>query len=122
MLEDKEGNIELVDDAPRFKGAEGDSRNGDVLNPKDGRKYITYGDPRIVKTAQDFAIELMKVWNAGDKHGIQFSFPKCDLHISKETLENPDERAVFEEGCRLADPVCVRCSYRDAGCFTAGSE
>ena len=102
MLEDKEGNIELVDDAPRFKGAEGDSRNGDVLNPKDGRKYITYGDPRIVKTAQDFAIELMKVWNAGDKHGIQFSFPKCDLHISKETLENPDERAVFEEGCRLA--------------------
>ena len=102
MLEDKDGNIELADDAPRFKGVDGDSRNGDVLNPNDGRRYITYGDPRLVKTSQEFAIELMKVWEDGDKYGIQFSFPKCDLHVGKDTLENPDERAVFEEGCRLA--------------------
>jgi ribonucleoside-triphosphate reductase len=102
MLEDAEGNIELVAEAPRFRGVDGDSRNGDVLNPPDGRRFITYGDPRMVKTAQEFAIELMKVWNAGDKYGIQFAFPKCDLHVGRETLENPDERKVFEEGCRLA--------------------
>ncbi|HAT72553.1 MAG TPA: hypothetical protein DCS63_07035 [Elusimicrobia bacterium] len=102
MLEDKAGNVELVDEAPRYKGAEGDSRNGDVVHPEGGRKFITYGDPRMVKTAQEFAIELMKVWEDGDKYGIQFAFPKCDLHVSKEALENPDEREVFDYGCRLA--------------------
>jgi ribonucleoside-triphosphate reductase len=102
MLEDAQGNIELVDEAPRYKGVEGDSRNGDVVNPGDGRKYITYGDPRMVKTSQEFAIELMKVWEDGDKYGIQFAFPKCDLHVSREALENPDEREVYDYGCRLA--------------------
>ncbi len=102
MLEDKDGRVELADEAPRFKGVEGDSRNGDVVQPSDGRTFITYGDPRMVKTAQEFAIELMKVWGDGDKYGIQFAFPKCDLHVSREALENPDEREVYEYGCRLA--------------------
>ena len=102
MLEDGHGNIELVDEAPRFKGVEGDSRNGDVVHPADGRKFITYGDPRLVKTSQEFAIELMKVWEDGDKYGIQFAFPKCDLHVSKDALENADEREVYDYGCRLA--------------------
>jgi ribonucleoside-triphosphate reductase len=102
ILEDAAGNVELVDDAPRFKGVEGDSRNGDVVHPTDGRKFVTYGDPRMVKTSQEFAIELMKVWEDGDKYGIQFAFPKCDLHVSKEALENPDEREVYDYGCKLA--------------------
>jgi ribonucleoside-triphosphate reductase len=102
MLEDAQGNIELVDEAPRYKGMEGDSRNGDVVHPSDGRRFITYGDPRLVKTSQEFAIELMKVWEDGDKYGIQFAFPKCDLHVSREALENPDEREVYDYGCRLA--------------------
>jgi ribonucleoside-triphosphate reductase len=102
LLEDAQGNIELVDEAPRFKGVEGDSRNGDVVHPADGRKFVTYGDPRMVKTSQEFAIELMKVWEDGDKYGIQFAFPKCDLHVSKEALENPDEREVYDYGCKLA--------------------
>ncbi len=102
LLEDANGRVELVDEAPRFKGVEGDSRNGDVLHPEDGRKYITYGDPRLVKTAQEFAIELMKVWEEGDKYGVQFAFPKCDLHVSREALEDPDEREVYDYGCRLA--------------------
>ncbi len=102
MLEDASGNIELVDEAPRFKGVEGDSRNGDVVHPGDGRKYVTYGDPRLVKTAQEFAIELMKVWEDGDKYGLQFAFPKCDLHVSNEALTDPGEREVYDYGCRLA--------------------
>jgi ribonucleoside-triphosphate reductase len=102
MIEDAQGNVELVAEAPRFKGVEGDSRNGDVVHPADGRKYITYGDQRMVKTSQEFAIELMKVWEDGDKYGIQFAFPKCDLHVSREALENPDEREVYDYGCRLA--------------------
>ncbi|MDQ7772645.1 MAG: anaerobic ribonucleoside-triphosphate reductase [Elusimicrobiales bacterium] len=102
MLEDANGRVELVDDAPRFKGAEGDSRNGDVVHPADGRKFITYGDPRMVKTSQEFAIELMKVWEDGDKYGIQFAFPKCDLHVNNEALTDPGEREVYDYGCRLA--------------------
>jgi len=102
MIEDSEGNIEMVDDAPRFMGKEGDSRNADVLQPTDGRKYVTYGDKRMVETAQDFAIELMKVWEAGDKYGVQFAFPKCDVHIGNSTLEDPAEREVFKQGCKLA--------------------
>ncbi len=102
MLEDASGNIELVDEAPRFKGVAGDSRNGDVVHPNDGRKFVTYGDPRMAKTAQEFAIELMKVWEDGDKYGIQFAFPKCDLHVGKDALENPDEREVYDYGCKLA--------------------
>ncbi|OGS07760.1 MAG: hypothetical protein A2270_04985 [Elusimicrobia bacterium RIFOXYA12_FULL_51_18] len=102
MIEDKNGRIEMAVSAPRFKGVEGDPRNGDVVHPEDGRKYITYGDPRMVSTAQEFAIELMKVWEDGDKYGVQFAFPKCDLHVSKEALENPDEREVYEYGCKLA--------------------
>jgi ribonucleoside-triphosphate reductase len=102
MLEDEAGRVELVDEAPRFKGVEGDSRNGDVVHPEDGRKYITYGDPRMVKTSQEFAVELMKVWEEGDKYGVQFAFPKCDLHVNRAALEDPDEREVYDYGCRLA--------------------
>ncbi|MDP2865987.1 MAG: anaerobic ribonucleoside-triphosphate reductase [Elusimicrobiota bacterium] len=102
MIEDAKGNIEMVDEAPRFVGVDGDSRNGDVVHPVDGRRFVTYGDARMVKTSQEFAIELMKVWEDGDKHGVQFAFPKCDLHVSKEALENPDEREVYDYGCKLA--------------------
>ncbi|MEK7721285.1 MAG: anaerobic ribonucleoside-triphosphate reductase, partial [Elusimicrobiota bacterium] len=102
MLEDANGSIELVEEAPRFVGVEGDSRNGDAVHPKDGRRFITYGDSRMVKTSQEFAIELMKVWEDGDKYGIQFAFPKCDLHVSREALENPDEREIYDYGCKLA--------------------
>ncbi len=102
MLEDAQGGIELVDEAPRYKGVEGDSRNGDVVHPDDGRRYITYGDPRLVRTAQEFAIELMRVWEDGDKYGLQFAFPKCDLHVSNEALTDPGEREVYDYGCRLA--------------------
>lgn len=109
LREDKNGWIEFDDDAPRFKGKDGDSRNGDAApievpegSPDMGWKYITYGDPRMVKMAQQFALDLIDVWKAGDKHGVQFSFPKCDLHISKDTLSNPEELKIFKAGCDLA--------------------
>jgi len=102
LLERGDGSIEFRDEAPRFRGAEGDSRNGDAVDPGDGSRYITYGDPRMEQTARDFAIELMKVWEAGDKYGIQFAFPKCDLHVSRSAFENKEDRMVFEAGCRLA--------------------
>jgi len=102
MIEDADGRVEPADEAPRFKGVEGDSRTGDVVHPADGRKYVVYGDPRMVKAAQEFAIELMKVWEDGDKYGVQFAFPKCDLHVGKDALEDPGEREVFSYGCRLA--------------------
>ncbi|MBU2522903.1 MAG: hypothetical protein KKE23_01275 [Nanoarchaeota archaeon] len=102
LIEDAKGNIKLTKEDPRYTGVEGDPRNGDIIHPTDRSKYITYGDPRMVKTSQEFAIELMKVWADGDKYGKQFAFPKCDLHIGDSTLENLEEREVFKEGCRLA--------------------
>lgn len=102
VIEDKEGNVELVDEVERFQGKKGASRNGDVIQPKDGRKVLTYGDPRMVKTAQKFAIKMMEVWHEGDLYGRQFAFPKCDLHVGETTFTNPDELEVFKVGCDLA--------------------
>jgi ribonucleoside-triphosphate reductase len=100
MIEDSEGNIEFVDNVERFEG-EG-SRKGDAVQPEDGKRVITYGDPRMVETSQKFAVELMKVWEEGDKNGVQFAFPKCDVHVDKNTFNNPDEYQVFKEACKLA--------------------
>lgn len=109
MTEDRNGWIEFSDEAARWQGKEGDPRNGDaapIAVPEggidSGWKYITYGDPRMEAMARKFALELIKVWEKGDKHGIQFAFPKCDLHVSEKSLTDPEERKVFEAGCRLA--------------------
>ncbi|MHC5033519.1 MAG: anaerobic ribonucleoside-triphosphate reductase [Planctomycetota bacterium] len=63
----------------------------------DGR---TYGD--YEKTAQRFCKAMLDVWKAGDQYGNLFAFPKCDLHISDETLTDPAQRAILEYACEIA--------------------
>ena len=60
----------------------------------------TYGD--YEKTAQRFAKAMLDVWREGDKNGKPFSFPKCDFHISEETLTDPEQRKLLEYACQVA--------------------
>jgi len=67
-----------------------------------GGKYTgkTYGD--YEETAQRFAKALLDVWRAGDRYGRVFAFPKCDLHVSEETFQDPKQRELLEYACLIA--------------------
>jgi len=67
-----------------------------------GGKYTerTYGD--YEKTAQRFCKAMLDVWRAGDEHGNIFAFPKCDLHISDDTFDEPAQREILEYACQIA--------------------
>jgi ribonucleoside-triphosphate reductase len=60
----------------------------------------TYGD--YERTAQRFCKAMLDVWRAGDQHGNIFAFPKCDLHISDETFNDPAQREILEYACLVA--------------------
>jgi ribonucleoside-triphosphate reductase len=75
-------------------------RDVPAIGPKglyNGRTYGSYE-----RTAQRFCKAMLDVWRAGDQHGNLFAFPKCDLHISNETLEDPAQREILEYACQLA--------------------
>ncbi|MEA2071639.1 MAG: anaerobic ribonucleoside-triphosphate reductase [Asgard group archaeon] len=67
-----------------------------------GGKYTgkTYAD--YEEEAQLFAKALMEVWMEGDAQGKVFPFPKCDLHVTEESFEDPKQRELLELACRLA--------------------
>ncbi len=60
----------------------------------------TYGD--YEKTAQRFCKAMLDVWRAGDQYGNVFAFPKCDLHVSDETFEDPAQREILDYACQIA--------------------
>lgn len=60
----------------------------------------TYGD--YEELTQRFARAMLSVWQKGDEYGKPFAFPKADFHISKETLEDPKQRELFEYACQVA--------------------
>ncbi|MDD5023390.1 MAG: anaerobic ribonucleoside-triphosphate reductase, partial [Candidatus ainarchaeum sp.] len=63
-------------------------------------KPIMYGD--FDRTSKKFAKNLLKVWERGDKYGQPFAFPKCDLHLDKDTFEDPEQREVLEKACEVS--------------------
>ena len=67
-----------------------------------GGKYTgkTYGD--YEELAQRFAKAMLSVWQAGDKDGKPFAFPKCDFHISEDTFKDPKQRELLEYACQIA--------------------
>jgi len=62
-----------------------------------GRTYGSYE-----KTAQRFCMAMLDVWRAGDQYGNLFAFPKCDLHINADTLEDPAQREILQYACQIA--------------------
>ena len=45
---------------------------------------------------------MLDVWRKGDQYGNIFAFPKCDLHINADTLEDPAQREILEQACQIA--------------------
>jgi len=62
-----------------------------------GKTYGEYED-----TCQRFAKAMLDVWREGDQHGHVFAFPKCDFHISDETLDDPNQFELFKYACQIA--------------------
>lgn len=60
----------------------------------------TYGD--YEETVIRFCRAMLEVWREGDRDGRVFAFPKCDLHISKETFEDPRQLELMKFACQVA--------------------
>jgi ribonucleoside-triphosphate reductase len=60
----------------------------------------TYGD--YEEAAREFTKAMLSVWREGDRDGHPFAFPKCDFHITNETLEDPKQRELLDYACQIA--------------------
>lgn len=102
MIQKTDGTVEMIDDAPRiYLGDIIDPRNGDADQSKvqDGR-ILTYGD--FEKTAQKFAKALMEVWKKGDSSRRPFHFPKCDLHVDKNSFDGGEQEKLIDLAAEIA--------------------
>jgi anaerobic ribonucleoside-triphosphate reductase len=61
-----------------------------------GKVYSDYQD-----TALRFTRALLEVWGDGDATGTPMAFPKLDLHINKETFEDPKQKEAFDYACKI---------------------
>jgi len=75
-------------------------RDVPAVGPGGGYNGRTYGD--YERTAQRFCKAMLDVWRQGDQYGNLFAFPKCDLHISDDTLSHPAQREILEYASVLA--------------------
>lgn len=89
---DKQGKIIL----------EPDNKNGDVIQPEDGL-WVTYGHELIKNVSLKFAESLLEVSAEGDRYKNMFNFPKIDVHVSKETFENPESDALLKKACEVVE-------------------
>lgn len=92
MIKKKNGKIEYVDEVKRDK-------NGNPINPKDGRILI-YKD--YEKESQIFLKALIEVWRKGDRYGRIFAFPKMDLHITQESFTDKKQLELLKLACQVA--------------------
>jgi len=101
MIE-KNGNIEFVNDVPRFNNPDNleDPRNGDADNSKIDGRILVYGD--FEETSQKFARALLEIWRRGDKFGRPFHFPKCDLHVEEESFSDERQRELIDFACQVS--------------------
>ncbi|MFA7708132.1 MAG: anaerobic ribonucleoside-triphosphate reductase, partial [Candidatus Pacearchaeota archaeon] len=106
MVKMPDDSIVLIDDAPRIKTVNpADAKNGDADSSqlkgelKEG-KIVTYGD--LESTAQKFAMSLLEGWRKGDKDGRPFHFPKCDLHVDKNSFSDKKQRKILEFAIQVA--------------------
>jgi ribonucleoside-triphosphate reductase len=60
----------------------------------------TYGEYEEV--AQQFLRAMLDVWREGDQFGHIFAFPKCDLHITRESFSDPAQLELLQYACQIA--------------------
>lgn len=65
-----------------------------------GERIVTYGD--YEELARSFALNMLDVWERGDKNGRVFEFPKCDFHVSGESFSDPEQRRILMRACEVA--------------------
>ena len=75
-------------------------RDVPAIGPSGKYNGQTYG--QYEKVAQRFCKAMLDVWSAGDQYHNIFAFPKCDLHINADTLEDPAQREILEMACQIA--------------------
>ncbi len=71
-----------------------------AIGPKGNYTGKTYSE--YEKEAQMFAKAMMEVWKNGDSQGKVFTFPKCDLHVSKESFTDPAQKELLLYACEVA--------------------
>jgi ribonucleoside-triphosphate reductase len=67
-----------------------------------GGKYTgrTYADYEVA--AQRFCRAMLQVWRKGDRDGHLFAFPKCDLHITRDSFTDPRQKELVELACQIS--------------------
>ncbi|MFH1430855.1 MAG: anaerobic ribonucleoside-triphosphate reductase [Nanoarchaeota archaeon] len=69
----------------------------------EGENIVMYGDYKDI--SRRFTKELLEKFGEGDEHGIPFPFPKCDFHISEDSLDrerNKEDSEVVDYACEVA--------------------
>lgn len=84
-------------------GSHFSTKNGDVIQPEDGTLYITYGHPLVKKAAADFAEAMLEIFEEGDRYGNIFNFPKCDVHVGRETFEDEEQKKLLMKACEVVE-------------------
>lgn len=62
-----------------------------------GKSYGEYEEE-----SQRFTRAMLDVWRAGDRDGNVFAFPKCDLHVSQEAFDDPQQYELLKYACEIA--------------------
>ncbi len=80
------------------------NKNGDVKQSKeDEENWATYGHEIMKQASRDFAEALLNVSSDGDKYGNMFNFPKMDVHVGRETFEDPENDRLLKKACEVVE-------------------
>ncbi len=82
---------------------EPDKTNGDVIQPEGDEVIMTYGHELVQKASREFTYALLKIFEDGDKYGNLFNFPKCDVHVGRDTFENPENEKLLRRACEVVE-------------------
>jgi anaerobic ribonucleoside-triphosphate reductase len=75
----------------------------DVIQPTDGTEFVTYGHDLVKEASREFTRALFQVIKDGDKYGNMFNFPKIDVHVGRETFEDPESNKLLKEACEVVE-------------------
>lgn len=71
-----------------------------AIGPKGRYTGKTYGE--YDSTVKKFCRAMLEVWQEGDRDARVFAFPKCDLHVSKESFTDPEQFELLKYACLIA--------------------
>ncbi len=75
-------------------------KNISAIGP--GGKYTGKTYKEYEQESQRFTRAMLDVWRAGDRYGNVFAFPKCDIHVSQESFDDPRQYELLKYACEIA--------------------